>query len=113
MDTDNSLAQSGVRPEIYPLTDEIWPSALAGKKIVERLIRNNYKYPVKHLMYTGAGHRVSSDIPVTSLASLAVHPLLDSKILSGGLPSENAHAIKDSFSEKVRFLRLFVTAQNE
>ena len=92
--------------------DEIWPSALASERIVERLARNNYKYPVKHLMYTGTGHLVSSDIPITSLASLLVHPLLGSRILLGGIASENAHAMRDSYSEKIRFLKQFVTVRN-
>jgi hypothetical protein len=38
--------------------DHIWPSSMMSEQIVARLKAGNFKYPVTHLAYPGAGHGV-------------------------------------------------------
>ncbi len=83
--------------------DAMWPSATAGKKVIERLDAQGSTIEKKHLNYSDAGHNLfvppylpALDLPVTMAAGWS---------LFGGTPEGNACAQKESWHEMLKFLK--------
>lgn len=83
--------------------DKMWPSSVAGQKIIERLNSHNSMIKHKHLHYQNAGHNLfifpyvpSIDLPV---------PIACGWSLFGGTPEGNAHAVEQSWKAALEFLK--------
>lgn len=83
--------------------DQMWPSDFYSKMVMERLEKNKYPYPYRHLSYRGAGHGIS--IPyIPKTLSLSRHPVQGISYDLGGNPKDNAFATSDSWSNVLKFL---------
>jgi dienelactone hydrolase len=83
--------------------DQMWPSDFYSKMVIERLEKNNYPYPYRHLSYRGAGHGLLFPyIPKT--LCLSRHPVQGISYDLGGNPKDNAFASSDSWSKVLKFL---------
>lgn len=84
--------------------DQMWPSALFSKMIVERLEKHGFPYQYKHLNYEGAGHPIGVPYrPTTDTAS--IHPATKEYLNAGGNAFDNAKASTASWIEVLTFLR--------
>ncbi|MFH1643811.1 MAG: acyl-CoA thioesterase/bile acid-CoA:amino acid N-acyltransferase family protein [bacterium] len=82
--------------------DAMWPSAVAGNSIIERLNSKGSKIVKKHIIYPNAGHNLLI-IPYVPSIDLPVH-IGSGWGLFGGTPEGNAHAYKESWREELNFL---------
>jgi dienelactone hydrolase len=82
--------------------DQMWPSALFGDMIEQRLTAFHHPYPYKHLVYEQAGHKIG--IPGTNQPS-SRRSLSGLMYDYGGTPEGNACASMDSWRELLAFLK--------
>jgi dienelactone hydrolase len=82
--------------------DQMWPSALFGNMIEQRLVAFHHPYPYKHLVYEQAGHKIG--IPGTNQSS-SRRSLSGLKYDYGGTVEGNARASADSWRELLTFLK--------
>jgi dienelactone hydrolase len=83
--------------------DQMWPSALFSRRVMERLEKYHFPYPFKHLCYAGAGHAIGA--PYTPLPpSHSIHPVDHNDYAYGGSPKEQSFAIADSWKQALQFL---------
>lgn len=78
--------------------DRIWPSSLFSVNVIERLSRNNFPNPFRHLDYPRAGHWIMAGPYVPT-------PIVMDRLAFGGNPKENANACRDSWPQVLQFLR--------
>jgi pimeloyl-ACP methyl ester carboxylesterase len=82
--------------------DEIWPSALAGDRLAERLTEQHFPHEVRNLRLAGAGHAIrlpNYPAPFTR----GYHPL-GVFLRMGGTPQANARAARVAWQETLEFL---------
>lgn len=86
--------------------DQLWPAERMANMIIERLKRNDYPYPYRHITYANAGHRIkvpgldrSSYEPVSE--DTVTHELLQ----LGGTYQGNKTASEQSWPEVLEFFR--------
>jgi dienelactone hydrolase len=90
--------------------DALWPSAVFGDLIVERLEQQRFAHPYQHLSYEGAGHTIGAPYgPATVLSGF--HPVRQVTINYGGTPSAIAHARHDSWPKVLQFLDVHVKSR--
>ena len=84
--------------------DGVWESAPMAGKIVARLKRRNFSYPVQSLTYDHAGHGITR--PYTSAMNLngRRHPLTGRFVHVGGTPGGTAKAREDSWGQMLVFV---------
>jgi dienelactone hydrolase len=82
--------------------DQMWPSALFGDMIEQRLTAYHHPYPHKHLVYEQAGHKIG--IPSTKQPS-SRRSLSGLMYDYGGTAEGNACASVDSWRELLAFLK--------
>jgi dienelactone hydrolase len=83
--------------------DQMWPSSLFAKLIMERLVAHNHPYPYEHLSYEGAGHGiVPGYLPKT--ITIMRHPVTGYVYELGGNSKDNAFASTDAWSKTMRFV---------
>lgn len=78
--------------------DQIWPSSLMAKRLMERLRRKGHPYADEHLSYDGTGH----SIPCEYLPTAGERKRM--KLVIGGTPEGAALAQADSWPKILRFL---------
>lgn len=84
--------------------DQLWPSDVYAERVVERLKKYHYPYPVEHVCYEQAGHFVCFPYGLPSLPpmlELATGPVTFS---FGGVASAQARANLDSWQKILAFL---------
>jgi dienelactone hydrolase len=84
--------------------DGVWDSSGMGDAIVDRLKRNHFAYPVRHLSYPHTGHAIGRPYTTTENINNLHHPLTGRVINIGGSPAGTAHAREDSWRELLAFL---------
>lgn len=88
--------------------DQMWPSALMSKKVMNRLSRKKHPFPYHHLSYKGAGHGIGIPYyPTTRLHG--VHSIAKVDYAHGGNAQDNAFASVDSWPKVLRFLKKSLT----
>jgi dienelactone hydrolase len=106
MEDKSSFARSAIPVEklqcplllISAEDDQMWPSALFAKQIVERLAEHRSSIPCTHISYPCVGH-----CPANGTAEL--HPVLKRWFAYGGNPEENAAAAHDWWEQTVHFFK--------
>ncbi len=83
--------------------DEVWPSAIAGDRLVRRLQAKSFPHGVKHLRLADAGHGIRLPGQPTSFTR-SYHPL-GVFLRMGGTPSANADAAKRAWRWTLEFLQ--------
>ena len=84
--------------------DAMWPSAVYGDMVMERLRQHGHPFTDTHLVYPGCGHLVNFPyVPTTVLAS--VHPVTKHMFAYGGTPEGQARAREDSWPKVLAFLQ--------
>lgn len=78
--------------------DQMWPSWLFAKQIVERLVEHKSPIYCSHLCYPGVGHA-----PAKGTAGL--HPIMKRWFAYGGNPADNAFAAEDWIKQTVHFFK--------
>jgi dienelactone hydrolase len=84
--------------------DQLWPSDLSAEKVVRRLKKHNYPYPVEHICYEHSGHFVCFPYGLPSLPpmlELAHGPVIFG---FGGVAPSQARATIDSWQKILTFL---------
>ncbi len=76
--------------------DQMWPSALFAKQIVDRLARHQSPIYCSHLNYKGVGH-------APSRGTVGLHPIMKRWFFYGGNPADNAFAAKDWVEQTILF----------
>jgi len=84
--------------------DALWPSALMGDMVLERLRRAGHPYPDTHLRYPDAGHLVGYPYLPTTVNARR-HPAVGRALAYGGTPAGAARANADSWPRVLAFLR--------
>lgn len=85
--------------------DQLWPSALFAKMVMDRLAVHNHPYPDQHLRYKGAGHFVCFPYGLPSLPPMVtLSPAAGVLLTFGGSAKANAHAATDSWPRILTFL---------
>ncbi len=83
--------------------DQMWPSSLFSRMVMERLKRFDFGFPYEHASYPGAGHSISTPyIPLSP--SHGIHPVDGRDYAYGGNPKDQSFANADSWN---RVLQLF------
>jgi dienelactone hydrolase len=106
MEDSERFAQSAIPVEkircplllISAEDDQMWPSSLFAKQIVERLEAHNSPISYRHQSYPGVGHS-----PKRGAAGM--HPVLKRWVAYGGNAKDNAFAVKDWHDQTVRFFQ--------
>jgi dienelactone hydrolase len=89
--------------------DGVWESAPMAGRIVSRLKRYDFKYPVESLSYDHAGHSILR--PYSSTMNLnRRHPLTGRIVHMGGTPIGNEKAREDSWRHLLTFLDHYLRA---
>ena len=89
---------------ISGLDDQMWPSAMMGHAVMQRLEDRGHPYVHKHLAYPDAGHMILMPyLPTTRNASQ--HPVTHQTYAFGGTPKGCAEANVDSWTQVLDFLR--------
>jgi dienelactone hydrolase len=83
--------------------DAMWPSAVFGKRIMERLDAHGSIIKKRHSNYPHAGHYLFT-FPYAPSIDLPV-PMASGWSLLGGTPQGNAYAIEQSWKEMLEFLK--------
>ncbi len=79
--------------------DQMWPSTLFSRLVMQRLEQQRFKFPYQHLSYPGTGHSIGTPyIPLNP--SHAIHPVDGRDYAYGGNPKDQSFAHADSW-EKV------------
>lgn len=76
--------------------DQMWPSSLFAKQIVERLAKHGSPIACTHVSYPRVGHAPGS-------GTAGLHPILKKWLAYGGLPAENAAAAQDWWEKTAAF----------
>lgn len=84
--------------------DEVWPSEASSNEIMDRLRRDHFAYPFKHLSYEHAGHGIGRPYTSTVDINSVRHPLTGRLMRLGGTPAGTAHARSDSWPQVLAFL---------
>jgi dienelactone hydrolase len=84
--------------------DEVWPSDRMSDEIMDRLRRNHFAYPFKHLSYEHTGHGIGRPFTSTADVNSVRHPLTGRLMRLGGTPAGTAHARADSWPQVLAFL---------
>ncbi|WP_172675919.1 acyl-CoA thioesterase/bile acid-CoA:amino acid N-acyltransferase family protein [Croceitalea dokdonensis] len=84
--------------------DAIWPSSIASEKIVERLKKRRFNFPVEHLEYKGAGHQVTFPMLVKGRLT-QMEEKNNISLTLGGTPQGNARAQTDAFQRILSFIK--------
>jgi dienelactone hydrolase len=85
--------------------DQLWPSDMFAARIVERLKRHRFRYPVEHYSYEDAGHRITRPfVPTSDVRDIQIHPVSKRPIMYGGTPEGQARANEDSWQKLLAFL---------
>jgi pimeloyl-ACP methyl ester carboxylesterase len=83
--------------------DALWPSAIFGDLIVERLQQYGFAHPYRHLSYDGAGHTIGPRYAPATVTQ-AFHAVRQIQIDLGGTPRAIATAREDSWPKVLHFL---------
>lgn len=78
--------------------DQMWPSSLFAKQIVERLKERGSNIEVTHLSYRGVGHAPSK-------GTFGFHPVMKRWFAYGGCPEENARAAIEWTQKTILFFK--------
>jgi dienelactone hydrolase len=86
--------------------DGLWPSTPMADRIVARLRRHNFAYPIEHKAYAGAGHAIGRPYVATPDVAIARrHPITGRMVTPGGTPEGTALASEDSWRRVLAFLK--------
>jgi dienelactone hydrolase len=85
-------------------SDEMWASAIGAERICQRLRAHSHPHEVMHQMNEGAGHSFFLPNEVESLNTMVYHPVAKIWMSTGGMPSLNAKAARDSWAVFISFL---------
>ncbi len=78
--------------------DQMWPSWLFAKQIIERLQKHNSNISYSHISYPGAGHAPSK-------GTAGLHPIMKRWFAYGGNPQDNAFAAIDWEKKTIAFFK--------
>ena len=78
--------------------DQMWPSSLFARQIVERLEKHKSDISCSHIHYPGAGHAPSK-------GTVAFHPVLKRWFSYGGNPEDNDFAARDWTERTLSFFK--------
>ena len=81
--------------------DQIWPSSLMAKQIMQRLTEHHHAYSDESLCYAGAGHDIQAPYRPTN-ASVVAGP--GGSFAFGGDPTAYAFADRDAWNKVLAFL---------
>ena len=81
--------------------DQIWPSSLMAKQIMQRLTEHHHAYSDESLCYAGAGHDIQAPYRPTN-ASVVAGP--GGRFAFGGDPTAYAFADRDAWNKVLAFL---------
>ena len=84
--------------------DQMWPSALFARRVMERLERMHFPHSFTHLSYANVGHRISAPFVPTTV-SKSLHPVRRQVFAFGGTPAASAAARADSWPRVLEFLQ--------
>ena len=82
--------------------DRLWPSRYSADTIATRLHDAHHRFPVRNLVYEGAGHLIVAPFWPTNLVESA-----DDELLFGGSAAANARANADSWPRMLAFIAEF------
>ena len=75
--------------------DQMWPSGLYAKQILDRLQKNNSHIICRHLHYSDAGHGINiPNLPIPE--PIYYHPVIKLWFSMGGTRATNTRASADS-----------------
>jgi len=83
--------------------DQLWPSALFGEQVIERLRRSQFKHSFKHCRYPKAGHAIGYPGMPTTDSTKFVYGSYDLK--AGGTSEDNYRAQADAWRKTVAFFK--------
>lgn len=78
--------------------DQMWPSSIFAKQIIDRLTQHKSPIYCSHISYAGVGHAPSK-------GTAGLHPIMRRWFAYGGNPIDNAHAAADWLKQTVQFFR--------
>ncbi len=81
--------------------DQIWPSTLMAKQIMQRLTEHHHAYRDESLCYAGAGHDIQAPYWPTNARVVAVPGY---RLAFGGNPTAYAFADRDAWNKMLAFL---------
>jgi pimeloyl-ACP methyl ester carboxylesterase len=86
--------------------DAVWPSAMMGNMLMERLAANDFKYAYQHVVYPNAGHLISGNPNYTPESQFGSMPLDGNAYVYGfgGSPAGDKAAQVDAANQVFRFL---------
>jgi len=85
--------------------DGLWPSTLMAGRIVARLRRQGFRYPVEHKAYADAGHAIWRPYtPTAEVTRPRRHAITGRLVTPGGTPEGTALASEDSWQRMLAFL---------
>lgn len=87
--------------------DGLWPSTPFSEVAMKRLRRSNFPHPYDHLVYHGAGHRISPPFHPTTMNE-SFHPITKRLHSLGGSARHNAHACADSWKHVLELFRNYL-----
>ncbi len=99
--TDAGIPVERIRGPVLLLSgedDQVWPSLLMTRRVIDRLRRTRHPYADRHLSYAGAGHWLPEAYVPTAGSRARM------KYAIGGTPEGTARAQADSWPKIVRFL---------
>jgi dienelactone hydrolase len=89
--------------------DQLWPSDLFAARVVDRLKARQFKHPVEHYSYEGAGHAITRPfVPTSDVRQVRLHPLSKRPNMPGGTPEGQARANEDSWERLLTFLGTYL-----
>lgn len=83
--------------------DQMWPCTLLADRVVDRLKRNDFPHPFRHISYPGAGHMILPPYVPTTVSSYR-HSVNGVLYALGGTPREQHVANVDSWRQVLDFL---------
>ena len=87
--------------------DGLWPSTPFSEVAMKRLRRSDFPHPYDHLVYHGAGHRISPPFHPTTMNE-SFHPITKRLHSLGGSARHNAHACADSWKHVLELFRNYL-----
>ncbi|MGH8312198.1 MAG: acyl-CoA thioesterase/bile acid-CoA:amino acid N-acyltransferase family protein [Gammaproteobacteria bacterium] len=87
--------------------DQIWPSPLMAKQIMQRLAAHHHAYADESLCYAGAGHDIQAPYRPTNASVVAVP---GGSFAFGGNPTAYAFADRDAWNKVLAFLHQSLAA---
>lgn len=106
MEDSERFAQSAILVEkircplllISAEDDQMWPSSLFARQIIERLDAHRSPIYRRHQSYPGVGHAPTK-------GAFGLHPILKRWVAFGGNPKDNAFAARDWIDQTVHFFQ--------